>query len=370
MALSAGTWPPEMHGLQNPPKPAAPRSPRADRSPSWIPHAFCSPLLCNSSHNQHVWKVSQAIEDGSILSPLGVLDSAEALAIRSSASSTSWLPDLPGAGKRRRALRDDHTLASTYPSQDTRLLTCGSAAGRDPGRLRLGPPRRLAFLALGICLEAFQMVLVPGLILGGLHRFQASRWWSLECLDRSPRASPWAARFSFFVNLPYVTGTERLKHVTLDGPTGSGKTASRHLPRWRRSPSRRRASGDRSQRRSGRFERTLIFPGREGDVIIFDITDTEFPLGFNPLSGIPPEGRTLWRPASSSRPFSPTSPRAARWCGTCHPAFSKPLAQPCSISPSSYGADFQGARGLAPHQRRPVREFFAVEFEENLRRRR
>ena len=153
----------------------------------------------------------------------------------------------------------------------------------------------LAFLAFGSW-EASWVALGPGLILGSLTGFHAGRWWGLESLGRWPTSLTLGRlrERPFFVSTPYVvSGSERLKHLALDGPTGSGKTTL----------VRRLVVADLSSGaglavidpKDDLVDSLLahIPPEREEDTIVFDITDTEYPLGFNPLSGIPPEGRTL-----------------------------------------------------------------------------
>jgi hypothetical protein len=98
----------------------------------------------------------------------------------------------------------------------------------------------------------------------------------------------------FALERPYtVTHAERLRHMVCTGATGSGKsTLIRNLV----VQDLRQGEGvcvidPKDDLIDGILAH--VPENRVDDVILFDITDTERPLGFNPLAGVAPEGRSL-----------------------------------------------------------------------------
>jgi hypothetical protein len=151
-------------------------------------------------------------------------------------------------------------------------------------------------VAAGGAAEAWPLGLaaaaLPALIIGWqVAAWQEARSWVLQpgALSLgSFMASP------FFVNRKYaVTPLERTKHVTVTGATGSGKSTL--LRNMIVQDLRAGAGICVIDPKDDLIDGVLphIPAGRIEDVILFDATDTERPLGINPLAGVSPEMRSL-----------------------------------------------------------------------------
>ncbi len=97
-----------------------------------------------------------------------------------------------------------------------------------------------------------------------------------------------------WLNRPYVLpASERLRHLVVFGPTGSGKSTL--LRRLILNDVRSGAGLCAIDPKDNLIDGLLPYIPRNRiqDIILMDIADTEMPIGFNPLSGIPAERRTL-----------------------------------------------------------------------------
>lgn len=98
----------------------------------------------------------------------------------------------------------------------------------------------------------------------------------------------------FLVRQPWVISpTERLKHVSVQGATGAGKTTA--LTHFILKDINHGAGVCVIDPKDHLIDNILphIGPNREDDVILLDATDVDRPIGFNPLSGIPSNRRSL-----------------------------------------------------------------------------
>jgi hypothetical protein len=124
----------------------------------------------------------------------------------------------------------------------------------------------------------------------------ANRWGKSAAGQHRPHTATLGRvrRPPFYVDQPYsVVGADRLKHLAISGATGTGKSTL--LANLIASDIRNGAGVCVIDPKDNLIDRVLahVPPSRTRDVILLDATDTERPLGFNPLSGIPPERRSL-----------------------------------------------------------------------------
>ena len=144
--------------------------------------------------------------------------------------------------------------------------------------------------------SAWPVGLLIGLPLGLISGWQVAQWqeaiaWSLA--PGSLDLGMWR-RGRFFVNRPFtVTAAGRLKHISVQGPTGSGKTTL--LKNLIVDDIASGAGVCVIDPKDNLIDDLLahVPPAREKDVILFDATDTEMPLAFNPLAGVSPERRSV-----------------------------------------------------------------------------
>ena len=135
-----------------------------------------------------------------------------------------------------------------------------------------------------------------GLPVGVVVGWQVGHWQAAVSWSRSPGSfalGNWTGG-KFLIKRPYtVTSGERLKHLVCTGPTGSGKTT---LVRNLIVHDLREGSGlcvidPKDDLIDGILPH--IPESRLEDVILFDITDRERPLGLNPFAGVAPDQRSL-----------------------------------------------------------------------------
>ncbi len=151
------------------------------------------------------------------------------------------------------------------------------------------------FVALGGT-DAWMLGLGLGLAAGCVVGWQVATWQEARSWSRQPGSlnlGVWREG-PFFVSRPYaVTPGERLKHVACSGPTGSGKST---LLRNMILQDLNAGAGicvidPKDDLVDGLLSH--IPPPRIDDVILFDATDRERPLGLNPLGNVPPEQKSL-----------------------------------------------------------------------------
>lgn len=151
------------------------------------------------------------------------------------------------------------------------VLLGGSPDGFWLGLAVALPPAAVVGWQVAVCCEARLWALSPGAVSLGSWR------------DRA-----------FFVSRPQVVAAqERLKHMAVSGPTGSGKsTLLRNLILADIHQGVGLCAIDpKDDLIDGILG--LIPKHREQDIVLFDVADVDFPLGFNPLHGVPAERRSL-----------------------------------------------------------------------------
>ncbi len=139
-------------------------------------------------------------------------------------------------------------------------------------------------------------VLVLGLPFAVVIAWHLSHWWrarAIALLPHSLNLGQVQTRL-LRVRRPYVVpSVERMKALAVTGASGSGKTTS--LTHWIIQDLQHGAGVAVFDPKDDLINTVLghIPSGREQDVILLDVTDTEHPLGFNPLGGIPAAKRSL-----------------------------------------------------------------------------
>ncbi len=144
--------------------------------------------------------------------------------------------------------------------------------------------------------NAWVVSLGVGLAAGSVIGWQVARWQEARSWARQPGSlnlGVWREG-PFFFTLPYaVTPGERLKHVVCSGATGSGKsTLIRNMILQDLNAGAGICVID---PKDDLVDGVLphVPPSRIDDVILFDATDRERPLGLNPLGNVPQEQKSL-----------------------------------------------------------------------------
>jgi energy-coupling factor transporter ATP-binding protein EcfA2 len=135
-----------------------------------------------------------------------------------------------------------------------------------------------------------------GLPIGLVIGWQVGRWQEAVSWSRAPGSAivGQCRQGRFLVSRPYtVTPPERLKHLVISGPTGSGKsTLVRNMVlRDMEAGAGICVIDPKDDLIDGILPH--VPESRVDDVINFDVTDTERPLGLNPFAGVAPEQRSL-----------------------------------------------------------------------------
>lgn len=227
----------------------------------------------------------------------------------------------PGLGRRTAAVRDGALAGVAVAAAWT--LFVGAVVAALAGDV--------AALPYGLLLGA-----PLGLVVG----WQFGHWQTAVSWAHAPGATVLGDHRQgrlFRVRRPYtVTPLERVKHMGVTGATGTGKSTL--LRRMIVRDIRSGAGVCVIDPKDDLVDRILghIPAHRVKDVILFDATDRERPLGINPFAGVPPEQRSLpaarsWRSSAATS----TTPGALAWstsCATASLPSSKSRAPRCSIS--------------------------------------
>lgn len=135
-----------------------------------------------------------------------------------------------------------------------------------------------------------------GLPIGAVVGWQTGRWQVAVSWSRAPGSAVvgQCREGRFFIRRPFtVTPSERLRHLVISGPTGSGKsTLVRNMVvRDMEAGAGLCVIDPKDDLIDGILAH--VPEGRIEDVINFDVTDTERPLGLNPFAGVAPDQRSL-----------------------------------------------------------------------------
>ncbi len=222
----------------------------------------------------------------------------------------------------------------------------------------------------------FLPVLILTLPLTGVIGWQVGKW-RRACLLADRPSSLVLGHYrtsTFMVSQPFViSAQERLKHLAIQGPTGSGKSTL--LKNLIIGDIRSGAGLCAIDPKDNLIDGLLpnIPQERWDDVIILDATDTEMPLGFNPLSGVPANRRSLATSETLAvlrRYFSDSwGARLEHILGNVILALLEtPQSTLLDVRRLLLDADFrqQVVRGVTNVG---VQQFFSTEFEQTLSRR-
>jgi energy-coupling factor transporter ATP-binding protein EcfA2 len=153
----------------------------------------------------------------------------------------------------------------------------------------------LTFVIVGLTI-AVPAGLIAGVAVGLVVGWQVGKGQEAVSWSRSPGALRLGTvrQGRFYVTRPYsVTGLERTKHLVCTGPTGAGKSTL--LQNLILQDMEAGAGVCVIDPKDDLVDRLLghVPSERVDDVILFDATDTERPLGLNPFAGVPAQQRSL-----------------------------------------------------------------------------
>ncbi|MDO8673975.1 MAG: type IV secretion system DNA-binding domain-containing protein [Dehalococcoidia bacterium] len=229
---------------------------------------------------------------------------------------------------------------------------------------------------LGLSGTVFWLALLLGFPVAVGVGWQTGVWWSANLSVHrhgSLMLGEWRPA-PFFVSQPYViASSERLKHLVIHGPTGTGKSTL--LENLILTDIKNGVGLCVIDPKDDLVDRILghIPPERAQNVILLDATDSDYPVGFNPFSGIPPDRRSLAASeliAVFRRSFATSwGPRLEHILTNVVLALLEtPQATLLDIPRLLLDPAFTA--WVLTHVTNPlVREFFLVEFEQVIRRR-